>query len=224
MLLHGANAGLVRERADALARAVVPDLKDAFRITELSGETLKRDPARLADEAAAISMFGGRRVVRVRDAADALAQLFETFLGSDSGDTLVVIEAGELSKASNLRKLFEGARNAAGIECADDSASDTARLIEESLAAQGWKITPEAQAYLADALVKVTDAAGRTVLETRADGPWLYVNLRQGDYRVLVTYKSESRQQATRIHANDRHEMFFYFDEAVERLPKGEKG
>jgi hypothetical protein len=79
-------------------------------------------------------------------------------------------------------------------------------------------------AYLADALVKVTDAAGRTVLETRADGPWLYVNLRQGDYRVLVTYKSESRQQATRIHANDRHEMFFYFDEAVERLPKGEKG
>jgi len=79
-------------------------------------------------------------------------------------------------------------------------------------------------AYLADALVKVTDAAGRTVLETRADGPWLYVNLKQGDYRVLVTYKSESRQQATRIHASDRHELFFYFDEAVERLPKGEKG
>ncbi|MFN9162091.1 MAG: DNA polymerase III subunit delta [Alphaproteobacteria bacterium] len=170
VLLHGANAGLVGERADALARAVVPDLKDAFRITELSGETLKRDPARLADEAAAISMFGGRRVVRVRDAADALAQLFETFLGSDSGDTLVVIEAGELSKASNLRKLFEGARNAAGIECADDSASDTARLIEESLAAQGWKITPEAQAYLVDAL-----GPDRRLLRTELDKLLLYL-------------------------------------------------
>ena len=79
-------------------------------------------------------------------------------------------------------------------------------------------------AFLADALVKITDASGRTVLETRADGPWTYVNLKVGDYRVAVTYKTETRQQATKIHAGDRRELFFYFDEAVDRLPKGEKG
>lgn len=79
-------------------------------------------------------------------------------------------------------------------------------------------------AYLADALVKIVDAAGRTVLETRADGPWTYVNLKPGEYRVTVTYKSETRQQTTKISAGDRHEQFFYFEEAVDRLPKGEKG
>jgi hypothetical protein len=41
---------------------------------------------------------------------------------------------------------------------------------------------------------------------------------------VTVTFKAETRQQATKIHAGDRHELFFYFDEAVDRLPKGEKG
>jgi hypothetical protein len=79
-------------------------------------------------------------------------------------------------------------------------------------------------AFLADAVVKIIDAAGKTVLETKADGPWLYVNLKLGDYKVTATYKTQVKQQATKIHAGDHHEMFFYFDEPVERLPKGEKG
>ena len=79
-------------------------------------------------------------------------------------------------------------------------------------------------AYLADALVKITDASGKTVLDTKADGPWVYVNLKLGDYKVTVTYKGKAQQQATKIHAGDNHEIFFYFEEAVDRLPKGEKG
>lgn len=176
VLLHGPNAGLVRERADALARAIVPDGNDGFRISDLSGESLKRDPARLADEAAAISMFGGRRVVRVRDAADTLASLFEGFLGTETGDTLVVVEAGELSKASNLRKLFEGSRSAAAIECADDRAEDTGRMIEDGLAAQGWRIAPDALGYLVDAL-----GSDRRLMRTELEKLLLYLGQASGD-------------------------------------------
>jgi hypothetical protein len=79
-------------------------------------------------------------------------------------------------------------------------------------------------AFLADAMVKIVDASGKTVLETTADGPWLYVNLKPGDYKLTVTYRTQVKQQATRIHTGDRHEIFFYFDAAVDRLPKGEKG
>ena len=79
-------------------------------------------------------------------------------------------------------------------------------------------------AYLADALVRITDSGGRTVLDTKADGPWVYVNLKRGDYKVTVTYKGKTQQQATKIHTGDNHEIFFYFEEAVDRLPKGEKG
>ena len=79
-------------------------------------------------------------------------------------------------------------------------------------------------AYLADALVRITDSSGKTVLDTTADGPWVYVNLKLGDYKVTVTYKGKTQQQATKIHTGDNHEIFFYFEEAVDRLPKGEKG
>src|SRR5262249_8495560 len=93
-LFFGPDQGMVRERAEALARTIVPDLSDAFRVAELSEQALNADGARLADEAAAISMLGGRRVVRVRGAGNGLAKLFEEFLEEPKGDALVVVEAG----------------------------------------------------------------------------------------------------------------------------------
>ncbi len=41
ILVYGPNAGLVRERADALARHVVDRLDDPFRVTELEPAMLK---------------------------------------------------------------------------------------------------------------------------------------------------------------------------------------
>lgn len=76
-------------------------------------------------------------------------------------------------------------------------------------------------AYLADADIQITDAAGHTVLATQIDGPWLYVNLLRGEYRVRVEYQGQVKQQRTRIRAGDHRELDFYFAEAVERLPEG---
>src|SRR5579864_8738783 len=81
-LVFGPDAGLVQERAEKLLKSVAPDLTDPFNVSDLSESVLQSDPARLADEAAAISMMGGRRVVRVRGAGNALADLFEEFLES----------------------------------------------------------------------------------------------------------------------------------------------
>ena len=85
MLLYGPDAGLVRERADDLARSVCSDLHDPFRVAELSGPAVAADPARLADETAQMSLIGGRRVVRVREAGDRLAALFRGFLDDAPG-------------------------------------------------------------------------------------------------------------------------------------------
>ena len=49
ILVFGADDGLVRERAAALARTIVPDLGDPFRVAEFSGEALVSDPALLVD-------------------------------------------------------------------------------------------------------------------------------------------------------------------------------
>jgi DNA polymerase-3 subunit delta len=164
VLLFGPNSGLVRERADACAQSVVPDLKDAFRVADLGADVLRKDPARLGDEAGAISMFGGRRVVRVRDATDGLSELLGSFVSEPVGDALVVVEAGELSKTSSLRKVFEGSKKAGAIECYDDRPEDTARIIRETLDAIGWKAEPDALAYLTDAL-----QADRRLLRSELD-------------------------------------------------------
>src|SRR5215470_7463371 len=89
VLFHGPDAGLVRERADRVARSVCRELADPFRVAELSGQILADDPARLADEAAQLSLVGGRRVVRVRGTGDGLAKLFASFLGGSPSAALI---------------------------------------------------------------------------------------------------------------------------------------
>jgi DNA polymerase-3 subunit delta len=143
-LVYGPDAGLVQERAEKLLKSVVPDLTDAFNAADLSEATLLADPARLADEVAAISMMGGRRVVRVRGAGNDLAELFESFLDDPKGDALLVIEAGDLAKTSALRKLFDGHKTAASLQCYPDSLRDLGDVVRDALRVEGLSIAPDA--------------------------------------------------------------------------------
>ena len=143
-LVFGPDAGLVQERAEKLLKSVVTDLTDPFNVADLSEAVLSADPARLADEAAAISMMGGRRVVRVRGAGNDLAELFENFLDDPKGDALIVIEAGDLPKTSVLRKLFEGHKTAVAIACYPDSLRDLGDVVRDALRAQGLSIASDA--------------------------------------------------------------------------------
>jgi DNA polymerase-3 subunit delta len=148
VLLYGPDAGLVRERADMLARTICPDLQDPFRVAELTPAVLGADPARLADETAQISLMGGRRVVRVRDAGDALAPLFARFLGDSRGDALTVVEAGDLPGRAALRRVFDETPRAAAIGCYPDSARDLAAVIRESFAARHVTVSRDAVDFL----------------------------------------------------------------------------
>ncbi len=133
-------------------RTVVEDLADPFRIADLSGDTIVDDPARLADEAAAIAMTGGRRVVRIRDAGNDTAPSFESFLDHPMGDALIVVEGGELDGRSALRKLFEKADNAAAIACYRDEGRDLAAVVRETLQRENVKVADDALAWLVDRL------------------------------------------------------------------------
>lgn len=158
-LIFGPDQGLVRERAEMMAKTVVPDLNDAFRVSELDDAALSADGARLFDEAAAISMLGGRRVVRVRGAGNGLSKLFQSFLDDPKGDALVVVEAGDLAKSASLRKVFEDADNAAAIPCYADSARDLSGVVRDALKAEGLSISAEA---LDDAVSRLGSDRGVT--------------------------------------------------------------
>jgi DNA polymerase-3 subunit delta len=158
-LIFGPDQGLVRERAETLIKAIVPSLKDPFLIADLDDSMLAADPARLFDEAAAIPMLGGRRVVRVRGAGNALAKLFERFLDAPAGDALVVVEGGDLSKGTGLRRVFEAADNAASIACYGDNARDLPDIVRDAMKAAGLSIAPDA---LADAASRLGSDRGVT--------------------------------------------------------------
>ncbi len=143
-LVFGPDAGLVQERAEKLLKTVVTDLTDPFNSVDISEAALLDDKARLFDEAAAISMMGGRRVIRVRGGGNDLASLFESFLDEHAGDALVVIEAGDLGKSSTLRKLFEGDKNAAAIPCYADNARDLGDVVRDELKGLGFALAPGA--------------------------------------------------------------------------------
>lgn len=152
VLVYGPDIGMVRERAEMLCRTVVDDLGDPFRVAELTGAILADDPARLADEAAALALTGRRRVVRVRDATDAAAEKFARWLAEPVGDALVVVEAGDLGPRSSLRTAFESSAAAAALPCYVDEGASLERFIVETLKRDGLTGTQDALRYLCDNL------------------------------------------------------------------------
>jgi DNA polymerase III subunit delta len=149
VLVYGPDQGLVRERADRIAAAIVPDRRDPFRIAELAADRLIADPARLDDEARALSLTPGRRLVRVREAGDALAPQIERFFAHlPPGDSLVLIEGGDLAARSGLRRACEGARQGAAIACYLDEPDSLAELARGVLAPHRVKLSSDAMDYL----------------------------------------------------------------------------
>jgi DNA polymerase III subunit delta len=152
VLLYGPDSGLVRERAQILARSVVEDLSDPFLVTEIMPSDVRDDRARLADEASALSMIGGRRVVRLRDVTDSLIEAVKNLLDGREVAALSILEAGELTARSKLRKTFEEAPRAAAIACYADDAQALERVIHDTLGKFDLTVAGDALMYLCDNL------------------------------------------------------------------------
>src|SRR5262245_54363808 len=112
VLIYGADAGLVRERADKLIRASVDDPQDPFALARLDGDLLASEPARLAEEAHTVPLFGGRRAVWIKSGSRNFAAAVELLVSEPPKDCRVVIEAGDLRRSAPLRAICEKAKTA----------------------------------------------------------------------------------------------------------------
>jgi DNA polymerase-3 subunit delta len=148
ILLYGPDAGLVRERADALLASAVDDPTDPFSLVRLDGDELSAEPSRLVDEAMTIPLFGGRRAIRIRAGSRSFASGLDTLADSPLKDCRIVIEAGELRPESPLRKACERARTAVAIGCYPDGERDLAKLIDDELRVSSLRIAADARASL----------------------------------------------------------------------------
>ena len=152
VLIYGPDAGLVRERVDALVRASVDDPNDPFALARIEGEELAANPARLIEEALTVPLFGGRRAVLVRAGSRNIAAALEPVLAQPSNECRVIIEAGDLKKSAPLRALCEKAKAAAALPCYADNDAAVARLIDDEMREAKLSIAPDARATLVSLL------------------------------------------------------------------------
>jgi DNA polymerase III subunit delta len=157
-LVHGPDEGLAHERVRIIIRNLIEADSDPMRLTRLEGDAVARDPGVLADEAYAVSMFGGARAIWIDAQGRDLLPALEPLFARPPTDCAIVIKAGQLKKGTGLRTAFETSATRAAIECYSDDANALEALIDAEARAAGLSIAPDARA----ALVALTGADRQT--------------------------------------------------------------
>jgi len=145
-LLHGPDESGSRALARALGEAMG---KEAERV-DLSGADLKADPARLADEAASISMFGDRRWILVEPAGDEVVPALDALMEAPAGGNPVALVAGALKPASKLLKLALAAPAALSFASYVPDARDAERLVLDLARGEGLIVRPDVARRIAE--------------------------------------------------------------------------
>ena len=141
-LIYGDDEGQIRERSQALTRQVAGSLNDPFLVVELNRDGWGQIPA----EMAALSMIGGRRVIVVREATDAvLSQTVQAMKGP--GGALLVLEAPGLGRGK-LRSFAEAAPDGAAVACYPDEGRALSDLVKAGLAGCKVGIDQDAVTWL----------------------------------------------------------------------------
>jgi len=145
-LLYGPDDSGSRALAKLLATAMGAE---AERV-DLAGSDLRGDPARLADEAASISLFGGARYIFVDPAGDESLAAVEALLEAPAAGNPVVLVAGALKPASKLLKLALAHAHALAFASYAPEGQDAERLAAELARSEGLIVRPDVARRLAD--------------------------------------------------------------------------
>jgi DNA polymerase-3 subunit delta len=144
-LFHGPDEAQSR----ALGARLVQSL-GASKFVVASGAA-KSDPAMLADEAGAMSLFGGARAIWIEPAGDEIAGAVEALLEAPSLESPVIAIAGALRKSSNLLKIAEASPHAVAFAAYLPEGQDAERMVAEVGRSFGLKINPTVAARIGGA-------------------------------------------------------------------------
>ena len=145
-LLYGPDSGLISERNRTISNSIT-DINDPFNLVEVPYDTVKSDPAWLADEIAALSFSGKRKLIRVITTAPGFEDALKTALTNTPGDNFVLFLAGNLPPSSALRKFFEKTERMAALPCYADDAVGIRKHINQTFNGK-FTLDSEALEYL----------------------------------------------------------------------------
>lgn len=143
-LFHGPDEAGSR----ALAIKLLRGLGDAEKFVVL-GQSVKTDPASLADEAGAMALFGGKRAIWIEPAGDEIVDGVQALLDLPASESAVVALAGTLRKTSALLKLAESHRGAWSHVSYVPEGREAAATVVELGRALGLRISSDVAARVA---------------------------------------------------------------------------
>ena len=150
ILIYGPDKGLVSERGAKYAKLTGLPLDDPFAVLRIEADEIDKDPARLMDEARTISMFGGDRLIWIKNASaqKSLAEAVKLLISEPPQDTYILIEAGDLKKGAGLRTNVENGAIGMALPCYTDDARGIDGLIDDVLQANHLQISNDARQFL----------------------------------------------------------------------------
>ena len=152
--------------------------QDAERV-DIDPGVLRSDPARLADEAAALSLFGGARWIRVAGAGEDVGAAVEALLAADRAGNPAVVIAPGVKASGKLVKAALASDRAMAFACYLPGERDAVGIATELAREQGLRLA----AGVAQRLVRASDG-DRAIMAREVEKLALYMDVtpdRPGD-------------------------------------------
>lgn len=153
VLVYGPDEGQVRERIRTISLQIVSDLSDPFNVVDLMSGEASENSARISDEMNSMSLMGGRKLMKINGADKGLKSPIENAVKDYDGNNFLVVEGGDLSPSSPVRKLFESEKNLASLACYVQDERSLSSSIPQILSKLGKSIDRDAVQYLSSCLI-----------------------------------------------------------------------
>jgi DNA polymerase-3 subunit delta len=192
-LFHGPDEGQ--------SRALAARLLDALGATKsvVAAGAVKSGAVSLVDEAGAIGLFGGARLIWVEPAGDDIAEAVAALLDGPDPESVVAAIAGQLRKSSALLKLAEASPSALAFASYVPEGEDAERMVIDLARRLGLKASQSVAARLADEC-----ANDQAVIARELDKLALYLDAspnspRDFDHDAIDAVGAGSRGDAMRL-------------------------
>jgi len=197
VLFYGPDQGLVMERSRRWIRSRLGEAGEEWGLVQLDGERVAAEPGLLLEAAQGLSLWGGRRAVRVRHALDRITPALKALLARGEPAAAVALEAGDLGPQSTLRRFAEAAERVASCPCYRLEGAELQQRIRELIAEHGLAVDQETLAVLAAHL-----GADAAVTRREVEKLALYIGdrpdrrVRIGDVEAVVAEASAASLDA----------------------------
>ena len=145
-LFYGPNEGLVREQINKIEKKI--NSKNKYEKLHLSGKDLDEDKYILDETLKTVSMFFDGKIVIVESLKDKHLPIMESIQIDAPQDTVIIVKADNLPKASKIRKFFETQNLCYSLACYEDDAKSLMKQIENFNIKNNLKLNRDEKSYL----------------------------------------------------------------------------